>query len=61
MLVTVMIAASAAGPFLMGWTRDLTGSYDLALTLFAMVCAPMIFGAMFATPPKYPPRRRIPA
>lgn len=57
-LVALTVAASASGPFLMGWTRELTGSYDLALTLFTLACLPLAFAALAATPPVYPPPSR---
>ncbi|MFW6059086.1 MAG: MFS transporter [Phycisphaeraceae bacterium] len=51
MLVTVMVASSSAGPFVMGVTRDYTGSYDPALTAFIIVCVPLSIAVLWATPP----------
>lgn len=50
-LVTVMVASSSAGPFIMGLLRDLTGSYNPTMTLFAAICAPLAITALWATPP----------
>ncbi len=46
------VAGSSAGPFIMGATYDLFGSYQISLTLFIAVLIPLIFAAFWATPPK---------
>lgn len=51
-LTTVEIAASSTGPFLMGATHDLFGSFNGILLIFAAVTAPMVVATLFATPPE---------
>ncbi len=50
-VITIEIAASSTGPFLMGVAHDILGSYNSILTAAALVTAPMVFIALFATPP----------
>ncbi len=50
-LVTVEVAASSAGPLLLGVAHDLFGSYNGILTIFAAITAPMVLVTLFATPP----------
>ena len=46
-----MVAASSAGPFIMGVTYDLFGSYQLSLNLFIALLIPLAIAAFWATPP----------
>ena len=55
-LVTIMVASSSAGPFLMGGGKDLIGSYDPILLIFALLPLPMIVATLWATPPRHPDR-----
>ncbi len=50
-VITIEIAASSTGPFFMGVAHDILGSYNSILTAAALVTAPMVFIALFATPP----------
>lgn len=50
-LSTMLVAASAVGPFAMGYMNDMTGSYGFSMRLFAIVAAVMVPVALLATPP----------
>jgi len=50
----VMVAASSAGPFIMGVTYDFFGSYQFSLTLFIALLIPLAIAAFWATPPQKP-------
>lgn len=47
-----MVAGSSAGPFIMGATYDLFGSYQFSLTLFIVLLIPLAIAAFWATPPQ---------
>ncbi|MEX2387692.1 MAG: MFS transporter, partial [Phycisphaeraceae bacterium] len=49
--VTVTVAASAMGPFLMGWGFDLFGDYDRVMLLFTLLPLPLVLLALAATCP----------
>ena len=51
-IMTTTVAGSSAGPFVMGFTRDLTGSYDLSLWVFLGMFACLSLATPFATRPK---------
>jgi len=51
LITTLMVGASSVGPFILGLCQDLLGSYDAAMTLFAVLPLPLIVLAWFATPP----------
>ena len=57
-MATVLVAASSLGPFLVGATFDLLGSYDMILMLFTFIPLPVAIAAVFATRPPYPPPSR---
>jgi len=56
-LVTIEVAASSTGPFLMGAAHDVFGGYHEVLWLFAAISAPMIGFGLLATQPKRRPER----
>jgi MFS family permease len=63
-LMTVGVAASSLGPFLMGSAYDLFGGYREILWAFAGLFAPMVGLALLATPPGsrgLAPQTRTPA
>lgn len=47
-----MVAGSSAGPFIMGVTYDLFGSYEFSLNLFTALLVPLAIAAFWATPPQ---------
>ena len=47
-----MVASSSAGPFIMGATYDLFGSYQLSLNFFIALLIPLALAAFWATPPQ---------
>ena len=47
-----MVASSSAGPFIMGATYDLFGSYQLSLGFFIALLIPLALAAFWATPPQ---------
>jgi MFS family permease len=49
---TATVAGSSLGPFVMGVTFDLFGSYNTSLWLFAAILLPLIIATPFATPPE---------
>ena len=51
-LVTIEVAASSTGPFLMGAAHDLFGGYHEVLWVFAAISTPMIGFALLATRPE---------
>ena len=51
-LVTIEVAASSTGPFLMGAAHDMFGGYHEVFWLFAVISAPMIVLALLATRPE---------
>jgi MFS transporter, OFA family, oxalate/formate antiporter len=51
--LTVQVLAQAAGPLLSGVLRDATGTYDLSLTVCAVLAALGIGAAVLAKPPVY--------
>ena len=48
---TIMIAGSALGPLPMGVARDLLGSYNLTLTILAILPLALSVGTLFMRPP----------
>jgi len=46
-----MVAGSSIGPFIMGATYDLFGSYQVSLILFIALLLPLAIAALWATPP----------
>lgn len=46
-----MVAGSSAGPFIMGATYDLSGSYQISLLFFMAILLPLSIAALWATPP----------
>lgn len=53
-LSTLLVGASAIGPFAMGFLNDIAGSYDFSLRLFAVVVAMVVPVALLATRPPLP-------
>jgi len=51
-LVTIEVAASSTGPFLMGAAHDMFGGYHEVFWVFAAISAPMIGFALLATRPE---------
>ena len=51
-LVTIEVAASSTGPFLMGAAHDIFGGYHEVFWLFAAISVPMIGLALLATRPE---------
>ena len=51
-LVTIEVAASSTGPFLMGAAHDMFGGYHEVFWLFAVISVPMIGLALLATRPE---------
>jgi hypothetical protein len=49
--ITASVAGSSLGPFIMGATFDLSGSYNTSLWLFLILLIPHIVAAPFATQP----------
>jgi MFS family permease len=49
--ITASVAGSSLGPFIMGATFDLSGSYNTSLWLFLILLIPLIVATPFATPP----------
>jgi sugar phosphate permease len=47
-----MVAGSSAGPFIMGVTYDIFGSYEVSLNLFIAALIPLAIASLWATPPK---------
>jgi MFS family permease len=47
-----MVAGSSAGPFIMGATYDIFGSYEVSLNLFITLLIPLAIASLWATPPK---------
>jgi MFS family permease len=50
-IATANVAASSLGPFLMGATFDIFGSYNASLWLFLAILLPLTLATPFATPP----------
>ncbi len=46
-----MVAGSSAGPFIMGATYDLFGSYQFSLNMFIIFLIPLAIATLWATPP----------
>lgn len=46
--MTMMVAASASGPYFAGVIRDFTGSYQISLLVFAFLPLPVIAQTLFA-------------
>ena len=46
-----MVAGSSTGPFIMGATYDLFGSYQVSLNLFIALLIPLAIATLWATPP----------
>lgn len=46
-----MVASSSAGPFIMGSTYDMFGSYQFSLGFFIALLIPLAIAAFWATPP----------
>ncbi|MCB8943280.1 MAG: MFS transporter [Ardenticatenaceae bacterium] len=51
-IATAGVAASSLGPFVMGATFDLFGSYNTSLWIFIIFLLPLIIAAPFATQPQ---------
>ncbi len=51
---TAAVAGSSLGPFMMGVNFDMRGNYAISLWVFAAMFVPLIFAALWATPPKTP-------
>jgi MFS-type transporter involved in bile tolerance (Atg22 family) len=47
-----MVAGSSAGPFIMGATHDLTGSYQFSLLLFIAILLLLAGASLWATAPR---------
>jgi len=47
-----MVASSSAGPFIMGSTYDMFGSYQWSLGFFIALLIPLAIAAFWATPPQ---------
>ncbi len=47
-----MVASSSTGPFIMGSTYDISGSYQLSLGFFIALLIPLAIAAFWATPPQ---------
>lgn len=47
-----MVASSSAGPFIMGSTYDIFGSYELSLGFFIALLIPLAVAALWATSPR---------
>jgi MFS family permease len=50
-VIMAMVAGSSAGPFIMGATYDLFGSYQVSLNLFIALLIPLTIATLWATPP----------
>jgi MFS transporter, OFA family, oxalate/formate antiporter len=61
MLATTLVAASAVGPFAMGFLNDVAGGYNISMQVFAVIVAIMVPVALFATPPTRAPHTSAPA
>jgi MFS-type transporter involved in bile tolerance (Atg22 family) len=48
-----MVAGSSAGPFIMGATYDLFGSYQVSLSLFIALLIPLSIATFWASPPRH--------
>lgn len=46
------VAGSGCGPMLMGWVKDVTGRYDVAILCFALAMVPWAIAAWFIRPPR---------
>jgi len=53
-VAVAFVAGSSAGPFIMGATYDLTGSYQISLSLFIALLIPLAIATYWTTPPKLP-------
>ncbi len=53
-IAMAMVAGSSVGPFIMGATYDLFGSYQVSLTLFIAILIPLTIAVFWATPPPAP-------
>ncbi len=53
------VGGSSAGPFIMGATYDLFGSYQISLNLFIAFLVPLIIAAFWATSPRKPVENSI--
>jgi MFS family permease len=49
--ITASVAGSSLGPFIMGATFDLSGSYNTSVWLFLILLIPLIVAAPIATQP----------
>ena len=54
-MTTVMVGASAIGPFLVDGAHDLTGSYQSILLALSLMPLPLAIASLLATPPKRAP------
>jgi hypothetical protein len=54
-LLTLNVGASSLGPLFAGLTRDLTGTFDLALTVFAVAPLPIAVLSLLVAPPRTEP------
>jgi len=51
-VMMAMVASSSVGPFIMGSTYDIFGSYQLSLGFFIALLIPLAIAAFWATPPQ---------
>ena len=56
---TTMVASSSFGPFAMGLTYDLAGSYQPSIWAFFMIAAVLVPLGLLGTPPAAPATRKI--
>ena len=53
---TVGVASSSFGPFAMGLSYDIFGSYSQIIWIFVALLVPLTLFGLLATPPALPPR-----
>ncbi|MBC8236287.1 hypothetical protein H8E77_42610 [bacterium] len=51
-VATILVASSAAGPFVMGFLNDLFGGYGVSLWVFVAIASPMALLSFLATQPR---------
>ena len=57
-LTTILVAASAMGPFVMGFLNDRFGGYSVSLWAFIVIVSLVMPLSLLVTPPEYPPHKR---
>lgn len=57
---TAGVAGSSSGPFIMGILFDNYGNYTISLWLFIALLVPLLFAALWATPPEQKPGIQAP-